>query len=47
MPTICSFDGILIRMYAESSDKHHVPHIHARYQGQSIVLDFDGNVLAG
>lgn len=28
MPTICMFYGILISMYFEIADKHHLPHIH-------------------
>lgn len=32
MPTICMFYGIIISMYFEIKQKHHLPHIHARYQ---------------
>nr|VFJ47463.1 MAG: protein of unknown function (DUF4160) [Candidatus Kentron sp. DK] len=39
MPTISIFYGILIRMFFHDTDKHHVPHVHAEYQGQ---VDFVG-----
>lgn len=48
MPTISMFYGILIRMFFHDTDKHHVPHIHAEYQGQVAVYSIDnGSVLAG
>jgi desulfoferrodoxin (superoxide reductase-like protein) len=48
MPTISMFYGILIRMFFYDTDKHHVPHIHAEYQGQVAVYSIhDGSVLAG
>ena len=31
MPTISMFYGILVSMYVLDSDKHHLPHIHVRY----------------
>ena len=48
MPTICMFYGIIISMYFEIKQKHHLPHIHARYQDYkaSIAID-DGRLLAG
>ena len=48
MPTISMFYGIIISMFFEIKDKHHLPHIHVRYQGMkaSIAIE-DGNVLAG
>ena len=48
MPTISSFYGIIIRMFFFDRDRHHVPHIHAEYQGQFAVYAIqDGAVLAG
>ena len=41
------FYGIIIRMYNEQGGQHNVPHIHAEYQGNEVVIDLDGNVLAG
>jgi hypothetical protein len=31
MPEIARFFGIIIRMFAEPSSKHHLPHFHAYY----------------
>ena len=47
MPTICVFYGIIVKMYNEQGSKHNVPHIHAEYQEQNVVLDFYGNILEG
>ena len=48
MPTISMFYGILIKMFFYDTDKHHVPHIHADYQGDVAVYAIhDGSVLAG
>ena len=33
MPTICMFQGIIVRMYA-GRDEHGPPHIHTLYQGR-------------
>ena len=42
------FYGILIRIFFYDTDKHHVPHIHAEYQGKSAVYSIkEGDVLAG
>ena len=48
MPTISMFYGIIIAMFFEIKEKHHLPHIHIRYQGfhASISIE-DGAVLAG
>jgi len=48
MPTISMFYGILIRMFFRDIEKHHIPHIHADYQGQVAVYSIlDGDLLAG
>ncbi len=48
MPTISMFYGILIRMFFKDTDKHHLPHIHAEYQGETAVYSIpDGELLAG
>lgn len=48
MPTISMFYGILIRMFFRDIEKHHVPHIHADYQGKvAVYLIPDGTLLAG
>ena len=48
MPTISMFYGIIVSMFFEIKEKHHLPHIHARYQSSSasIALE-DGVLLAG
>ena len=46
-PTLSMFYGIIVRMFAESGGKHHLPHIHAKYNEHEVVLDFEGNVLEG
>jgi len=48
MQTISMFYGILIRMFFRDTEKHHVPHIHADYQGKVAVYSIlDGALLAG
>lgn len=48
MPTISMFFGIIISMYFEIKEKHHLPHIHVRYQGmQASISLVDGGLLAG
>ena len=48
MPTISMFYGILIRMFFKDTDRHHLPHIHAEYQGKVAVYSIpDGKLLAG
>lgn len=47
MPVLSTFFGIIVRMYREVSSKHNMPHIHAEYSGNEVVMDLDGNVLEG
>lgn len=48
MPTISMFYGILVSMFFEDNDRHHLPHIHARYSGEKASLSIaDGSILAG
>ena len=48
MPTISIFYGILIKMFFYDTEKHHMPHIHAEYQGNIAVYSIEnGEVLAG
>ncbi len=48
MPTISMFYGILIRMFFRDVERHHVPHIHAEYQGEIAVYSVnDSTLLAG
>lgn len=48
MPTISMFFGIMVSMYFKDNERHHLPHIHVRYQGDnaSISID-DGRILDG
>jgi hypothetical protein len=47
MPILSMFYGIIVRMYREAGGKHNVPHIHAEYSEQEVVVTFDGEVLEG
>ena len=48
MPTISMFYGIIIRMYFEDNEQHHLPHIHAEYAEHEAVIDIqNGEVLEG
>ena len=44
MPIISKFFGIIIRMFY---DEHNPPHLHAEYQGNKAVFDFQGNMIKG
>ena len=48
MPTISMFYGIIISMFFEIKEKHHLPHIHVRYQGfhASVAIEY-ATLLAG
>ncbi len=48
MPTISMFYGIMVAIFFEDNDRHHLPHIHVRYLGDkaSIAIE-DGRLLAG
>ena len=42
------FYGIIVYMYFTGNRRHKKPHIHAKYQGQQIVVSIpDGEVLTG
>ena len=41
MPEICRFFGIIIRMFAEPGEPHHLPHFHAYYQNYAAVFTID------
>ena len=47
MPTLSMFYGIIIRMHSERGGKHKLPHIHALYGKDEIVLSLTGDVLEG
>jgi len=42
------FYGLLVRMFFNDIEKHHLPHIHVEYQGQvGTYAISDGELLAG
>ncbi len=47
MPTLSMFYGIIVRMQSEKGGKHNVPHIHALYGSDEVVMTFDGERLEG
>lgn len=47
MPVISMFYGIIVRMYKEVGGKHNMPHVHAEYAGEEIVITIDGEILEG
>jgi hypothetical protein len=48
MPTISMFYGILVLMFFRDNRRHHLPHIHARYQGEEAAIALeDGHILDG
>jgi len=48
MPTISMFYGIVIYLYFFDDERHKLPHIHAKYQGQDAAFSIqDGAFLAG
>lgn len=47
MPALSMFFGIIIYMNRETDEPHHLPHIHARYQGNDASFSLDGELLAG
>ena len=47
MPTLSMFFGIIVMMYREQGGKHNLPHIHAEYSGDEVVVALDGTVIEG
>ena len=48
MPTVSMFYGILVSIFFGDDDRHHTPHVHARYQGAKASVEIEtGKVLAG
>src|SRR6056297_851379 len=47
MPTISMFYGIVICLYFFDNERHKLPHLHAKYQGQAASFSIlDGSILA-
>ena len=47
MPVLSMFFGIIVRMYRENGGRHNMPHIHAEYSGEGVVVTLDGEVIEG
>lgn len=48
MPIISQFYGIVISMhFRENVGKHHLAHMHIRYNEYKAVYDFDANLIEG
>jgi len=48
MPIISMFYGIIIRLYLIDSQRHNLPHIHAKYaEFEASISIEDGEILAG
>jgi hypothetical protein len=48
MPAISMFYGIIIYMYFFDNKMHYLPHIHAKYQDNEVVVEIpEGKVLEG
>jgi hypothetical protein len=48
MPTISMFYGIVICLYFFDDERHNLPHIHAKYQGEEASFSIlDGELLSG
>jgi len=41
MPEVSRFFGIIIRMYVEAGEAHHMAHFHAYYQDYAGIYDID------
>ena len=48
MPSLSMFYGVIVYMYYLDNKQHHVPHIHAKYQGDEVVVSVpSGEILEG
>ena len=48
MAVISMFYGIIVSMYFLDTRKHHLPHIHVKYQDQEVVIVIpSGEILEG
>ncbi len=47
MPVLSMFYGIIVRMYRELGGQHNLPHLHAEFSGEEVVVALDGTVLEG
>lgn len=47
MPTISQFYGIIISMFFNDNEQHHLPHIHVQYAENNATYDLEGKLLVG
>ena len=48
MPELSRFYGIIIRMFSEPTERHHVPHFHAYYQEHVAIFGIEPvDLIAG
>ncbi len=48
MPEISRFFGIIIRLFTETGERHHIPHLHVYYQDNVAVYGINPvELLAG
>ena len=48
MPILSMFYGIIVMMYYFDNKKHHLPHIHVKYQDDEAVFSLkNGNIIEG
>ncbi len=48
VPTISMFYGVIVSMYFMDNRRHHLAHIHVRYQSdEAVVAIDDGRILEG
>ncbi len=47
IPIISDFYGITISIHTETNERHHLPHIHARYGDDEASIGFDGEIIKG
>lgn len=45
VPTISMFYGIVVLMFYRDNERHHLPHIHVRYQGKNASVAIDDRRL--
>ena len=45
MPVLSMFFGIIVRMYREIGGRHNLPHIHAEYSGEEVVVALDNKIV--
>lgn len=48
MPTISMFYGLIVMMYYLDDERHHLPHVHVKFQDQQASFSIvDAALLAG